>query len=436
MWVLEILLLLALTFLNGLLAMSEMAVVSASRPRLKSLADRGERGAAAAVRLIEDPSRFLSTIQIGITVIGIAAGAFGGATLGQDVGDWLDTVPWIAPYGEVMGFVAVVAAITYVSLIAGELVPKRIALGHAETIAARVARTMERLARIASPAVWLLKLSTDAVVRLLGLPASTRHTHAEEEVKLLLAEGTRSGAFDPEERRMVEGVLRLADRSVRTIMTPRTEIAWVDVAGEVEAQKATLRAGAYSRLLGCRGTIDELAVVVRAKDVMDRLLDGKPFDLLAIGTRPLVVPDGTTVMRLLDLFRTSQEHLAVVVDEYGTVDGLATLTDVMEAIAGDLPGRGEDPAERIVQRADGSWLLDGSVPIDEVEMETGLRGMKQPGESFETLAGFLLWHLRRLPVTGDRFAWQDARFEIVDMDGRRIDKVLVAREPRGDPEGS
>jgi len=437
MWILEILLLLALTGLNGLLAMSEMAVVSSSRPRLLAMAERGRRGAAAAVRLLEDPSRFLSTIQIGITLIGIAAGAFGGATLGADVGRWLDDVPWIAPYGEVVGFVAVVAAITYVSLVVGELVPKRIALGHAEAIAARVAGTMERLARIASPAVWVLRLSTEAIVRVLRLNAPAREEQAEEqEIRLLLAEGTRSGTFDPDERRMVEGVLRLADRSVRTIMTPRTEIVWVDAENDVEAQKATLRGAAYSRIPVCRGSIDELLVVVRAKDLMDRLLDGRSFDLLAIGTQPLVVPEGATAQRLLQLFRSSQEHLAVVVDEYGGVVGLATLTDVMEAIAGDLPERGEDAAERVTRRPDGSWLLDGGLAIDEVEIETGLSGMKGQGESFETLAGFLLWHLRRLPVTGDRLQWQDAAFEIVDMDGKRIDKVLVSRQPRGDPEGS
>jgi putative hemolysin len=417
--------LVALTLVNGGLAMSEMAIVSARRSRLATMADAGDRGAARALALLGEPSRFLSSVQIGITFVGIAAGALGGATLAEDLGERLDRIPWIAPHGATVGFAVVIGAITYASLVIGELVPKRLALVWPERIAARVARPMGRLARLAGPLVWLLEASTEGIVRALGArPAdAATHTHTEDEVRLILAEGARSGVLEPEEHRLIEGVLRLADRSVRTIMTLRPAIQWLDAESEREDQRAALRAATRSRLPVCRGALDELIGVVRAKDVLDRLIDGKPFDLLASTARPLVVPEGTSALELLAHFRASGEHLAVVADEYGTIEGLVTLTDVLQAIAGALPEGRDDAAPRFARRADGSWLIDGMAAIGEVEAETGLRGLA--GEDYETLAGFVLWRLGHLPATGEVVTHRGTRFEVVDLDGRRIDKVLV-----------
>lgn len=424
MYVLDVAILIALTLVNGVLALSEMAVVSARRSRLAAMAEAGDKGAARALALLAEPSRFLSSVQIGITFVGIVAGALGGATLAKALGAWLDRVAWIAPYGETVGFVVVVAAITFASLVIGELVPKRIALAHAERVASAVARPMARLARIAGPLVWLLEASTEGMVRLLGVRAPADAGHSEDEVRLILAEGARSGVIEAEEHRMIEGVLRLADRTVRTVMTLRPAIEWLDAEAPPEVQRDALRAATRSRLPLCRGELDELIGIVRAKDVLDRMTDGRPFDLVATATRPLVVPEVTSALDLLGRFRASGEHMAIVADEYGTIEGLVTLTDVMEAIAGALPEHGEAGAPRLAQRADGSWLIDGMTPIAEVEAETGLRGLA--GDGYETLAGFVLWRLGHLPATGEAFTWQGTRYEVVDLDGRRIDKVLIA----------
>jgi putative hemolysin len=424
-YVWQIVILIVLTLFNGVLAMSEMAVVSARRSRLAAMAEAGDKGAARAIALLAEPSRFLSGVQIGITLVGIVAGALGGATLAESLGERLDRTPWIAPHGATVGFVIVVAAITYASLVIGELVPKRLALAHPERIAALVARPMSRLTGVAGPLVWLLGVSTEGLIRLLRVRGTPDASHSEDEVRLILAEGARSGVFEPQAHRMIDGVLRLADRSVRTIMTLRTDIEWLDAEAERDVQRAALRAATRSLLPLCRGELDELIGMVRARDVLDRMIDGKPFDLIVTATRPLVVPDGTSALKLLDLFRASGEHMAIVADEYGTVQGLVTLTDVMEAIAGALPERGEADAPRFARRADGSWLIDGVAAIAEVEAETGLRGLAGDG-GYETLAGFVLWRLGHLPVTGEAFTWQGWRFEVIDLDGRRIDKVLVA----------
>lgn len=431
MYVWHIVALIALTLMNGGLAMSEMAIVSARRSRLAAMAEAGDRGAAHALALLGEPSRFLSSVQIGITFVGIAAGALGGATLAEELGERLDRVAWIVPHGETVGFALVIGAITYASLVIGELVPKRLALIRPERIAARVARPMSWLARRAGPLVWLLEASTEGIVRAFGArrPAEAAHAHTEDEVRLILAEGVRSGVLEPEEHRLIERVLRLADRSVRTIMTLRPAIEWLDAESERDDQRVALRAATRSRLPLCRGTLDELVGVVRAKDVLDRMIDGKPFDLLASAARPLVVPEGTSALDLLARFRASGEHLAIVADEYGTIEGLVTLTDVLRAIAGTLPEGRDDTAPCFARRADGSWLIDGMAAIAEVESETGLRALA--GDDYETLAGFVLWRLGHLPATGEAIVWRGTRFEVVDMDGRRIDKVLVvpAAEP-------
>lgn len=424
----ESLVVLLLICLNGLLAMSELAIVSSRRVRLEHLAARGNRGARAALALIAHPARFLATVQVGITLIGIVAGAFGGATLAEPLGIWLDTLPGVAPNGETIAVVLVVAVITYLSLVIGELVPKRVALRAPERVAVRVARPMMLLSRLGAPAVWLLGSSTELILRLLGIRGGREETVTEEEVRALITEGTRAGVFVPQEKEMIEGVLRLADRTVRATMTPRASIAWLDLADPAEMQQEEIRESGHSRLLVCRGGIDELVGVASTRDLLHRALAGEPLDVEAVLMKPLIVHEGLPVLRLLDMFRTAPMNLAVVVDEYGSVQGVVSPTDILKTIAGAVPEHGEPQEADAVRRADGSWLVDGMMPVDEFEDRVGLRRLRATGD-FDTIAGFALWQLGRLPQAGDAFDWNGWRFEVVDMDGRRIDKLAVVPPP-------
>ncbi len=423
----EILFVLILTGINGLLAMSEMAIVSSRKARLEHMASHGSVGAAVALRLVQDPSRLLSTVQIGITLIGILAGAFSGATLADKLGDWLDTFPLFSPYGDTISIGIVVICITYLSLIVGELVPKRAALANPERIAMIIARPMDRLSRIAGPAVSLLGASTEAVLRLLGWSGERDTQVTEEEVKSLIAEGAETGLFEPQEHQMIEGVLRLADRPARAIMTPRNEVVWVDINADREALLQAIQANRYSRLLVCEGSVDHAIGVVHTKDLLPPAIRGEDLPVKTLMVRPVFIPERTPILKLLDDFRRNGVHMAVVVDEYGTTQGVVTATDVLETIAGDLPELGEESEPMIIQRDDGSWLCDGLLPIDEFEDRIGLRGLHDEG-SFHTLGGFMIHKLGRLPHAGEHFTYRAARFEVVDMDGRRIDKVLVQIE--------
>jgi putative hemolysin len=427
---LEIFFVVLLIVLNGLLAMSELALVSARRSRLDQLAGQGHRGARTALRLLDDPSGFLSTVQIGITLVGILAGAIGGATLADRLGDWLDSFPAIAPNGDRIAIGIVVVLIAYLSLIVGELVPKRIALTNPERVASFVARPMRLLSRLAAPGVWVLRASTEAALRLLGLSGSRSETVTEDEVKSLIAEGTRAGVFVPQERRMIEGVLRLADRPVRVVMTPRAEVVWIDAAADRQTLREVVESSPFSRLLVCENAIDNAVGILNTKDVLPPALRGEPISVRALTAPVLVVPDRTSVLQLLDRFRREGIHMAVVVDEYGTTEGVATLTDVLESIAGDLPERGELTEPPVVQREDGSWLVAASMPFDEFADRFALRGGTDGG--FHTVAGFVLHRLGHLPDAGESFHYGDLRIEVVDMDGRRVDRVLVQRLP--DPE--
>jgi putative hemolysin len=425
----ELLIVVLLIVTNGFLAMAELAVVSSRKSRLEHLANRGTHGARAALRLLDDPSRFLPTVQIGITMVGIVAGAFSGATVGQRFGGWLNTFAWIAPYGYSVGIGITVVGITYLSLIIGELVPKRIALAQPERVASLVARPMRALSWVSAPAVWVLHVSTERVLRLMGLTGTRDTTVTEDEVKSLIAEGTQAGVFDPQEQDMIEGVLRLADRSVRLIMTPRTQIIWVDSRSDRSTVVDTVRSHRYSRLLVCDGTVDRPVGFIHTKNLLPEALSGKEFTPSELVTPLLFVPDRTTVLALLNRFKKEKAHLAVVVDEYGTTEGLVTLTDVIEAIAGDLPESGEADGPQMARRDDGSWLADGTVLTDDVEEVTGI----YMGEEVEMLASFVLAHLGHIPKPGATFIYGNARFEVVDMDGNRIDKVLIDTGPEGEP---
>lgn len=420
----EIAIIVLLTLLNGAFAMSELAVVSSRRARLQVMADGGNAGARTALRMIDEPSRFLSTVQIGITLVGVGAGAFGGATLGARFGAWLDTIPVFGGYGEVVGYGTVIIAITYLSIVLGELIPKRIALKNPERIASIVARPMRLLSKVAAPFVWLLGASTDTLLRLLGLHGKRESTITEEEVRSMITEGTQAGVFVPQEKRMIDGVLRLADRTVRAIMTPRPEVIWLDTNESVDALLDKIRSAGHSRYPVCRGDLEDIMGIVHARDLLDDAARGKPFHLERRAVKPLVVHDGTSVLKLLDLMKSSGQHFAVVVDEYGIVEGVITITDILETIAGDLPEAGEVPEVGAVRREDGSWLVEGWMPVDEFEETIGLSGVRGAGK-FHTVAGFVLNTLGHVPTVGEAFEHGGFRFEVVDMDGRRIDKILV-----------
>jgi putative hemolysin len=426
-WELSVVLFLIL--LNGFFAMSEMALVSARRARLQNLAAGGSRGAKVALRLSEDPTGFLSTVQFAITLIGILAGAYSGATLAEPLATLLAGIPWLGRSTYTVALGIVVILVTYLSLIVGELVPKRIALADPERFAAFIAPPMAGLARFAAPFVWLMRVSTDAVLRLLRVRPTPDATVTEDEVKTMIAEGTEAGVFHVAEREMIERVLQLADRSVRTIMTPRYDVVWLDLADPPEDMRRKMRESGHSRFPISHETIDEFEGVVHAKDLLARLMDGQPLDIMACLRQPLVIHEGTPVLRLLEMFRQSSVHMAIVVDEYGGFEGVVTPTDILGAIAGDLPDDEDIQEPDAVRRQDGSWLLAGMMPVEEVERLLGRKGMVS-NEDFHTLAGFILWRLGRMPSIGETLEWEGLRFEIIDMDGRRIDRVLVSEAQR------
>ncbi|HYN37731.1 MAG TPA: hemolysin family protein, partial [Rhodospirillales bacterium] len=402
----------------------EMALVSSRPARLRQLAEEGSAGARAALNLAEDPGRFLPAVQIGITLIGVLAGAFSGATLAGKLAAWMSGLPALAPFADSLAIALVVLGITFLSLIVGELVPKRVALNDAERVASAVARPMILVTRLSSPLVWLLRISSEAVLRILGLPAHRQSTVTEEEVKAMVAEGADAGVFQASERDMIDGVLRLADRPVGAIMTPRIDVVWLDAAGSAEQIRERITNSGHSRFPVGRGDVDAIDGVVHAKDLLDRLMAGQSLDLAACVCEPLFVHEGTPVLKMLELFRGSRVHMALIVDEYGSFEGIVTPTDILAAIAGAFP---EDEAEAepaAVRRDDGSWLIDGRTDITQVERILERRGLDTDGD-YHTLAGFVLWQLGHVPGIGEHFDWRDLRFEVIDMDGRRIDRVLV-----------
>ncbi|CAN1527401.1 TlyC Hemolysins and related proteins containing CBS domains [Rhabdaerophilaceae bacterium] len=423
----ELLIVFGLTVLNGFFAMSEMAIVSARRSRLEVMAEAGDRGARKALELGQEPSRFLSAVQIGITMVGIGAGAFGTATLGQKLADYLDDYPVLTGYAEPIAYTIVVLAITFLSIVLGELVPKRMALTHPEAIAARVARPIGAIAAIARPAVIALTTSTALILRLLRVSDQRDHSVTEEEVETMLAEGTQSGVIDPAEQAMMQEVIGLAERPVTQIMTRRTSVYWIDVADDPKVVRAELRQCPYSRVVVAKGgSIDEPLGFVHKKDLLDILLDGKPLDIEQNVREPLFVPEVSSVLDVLELFREKRNHFAFVLDELGTFEGVVTLTDVLEAITGDIPEEHEIQQRMIVAREDGTFLVDGRTEIDELESELGIAA---PSDArFHTVAGLALEEFGRIPTEADVIEIGAWRVEIVDMDGRRIDKLLFSRK--------
>jgi putative hemolysin len=423
----EILLIFFLLMINGIFAMSEIAVISARKTRLQQLADEGSTNASAALELAGAPDRFLSTVQIGITLIGILAGAFGGATLAEEIEPWFGTIPALAQYSEAISVAVVVLFTTYLSLVIGELVPKRLALLQPERIASTMAPAMRSLSRLASPAVRLLSASTNGVLRLLGVRASIEQPVTEEEIKSLVAQGAQAGMIEEAERDIVESVFRLGDRRVDQLMTPRTAVVWLDVNDPTESTEQEIIISNHSRFPVCDGELDDVLGVVLGKDLLVRKLQGEPLDLRPLLQRPLMVPESLPALRLLERFKQTGMHLALIIDEYGGVEGLVTINDILEAIVGDVPDLYEPEEPMAVQREDGSWLFDGLIPINDFEEIVDVDTFADEGD-FLTLGGFILAHVGRIPTAGEHFVWNQLRIEVMDMDGHRVDKVLVVQE--------
>jgi putative hemolysin len=423
----ELTVLMGLILLNGFFAMAELSVVAARRERMQGLIEDGSAGAVVAMQLSKDPTQFLSTVQIGITLIGILAGALGGASLAGQLAPRLENLPLIGPYSQSISLAVVVGAITYLSVVIGELVPKRLALRSPERIAAAVSRPMALLSRISRPVVRLLTLTTEAILRLVGIRTSDMETPvSEEEIKILLEQGAEAGVFEEAELDMVESIFRFGDRQLRSIMTPRTEIVWLDINSDEAEIREVVRQSPHSRLPVCDGSIDKVIGVVAAKDFLAHCWTNEPVRLQEVAQAPLFLPETMSALRALERFKQTGIQLAFLVDEFGGIEGVVTLFDMMEGIVGDIPTLEEITDPPVVTREDGSLLVEGYLAVDDLKELLGLVELPDE-EDYSTLGGFVVEILGHLPRVSDHFEWQGWRFEVVDMDRNRVDKVLIER---------
>ncbi|KAM3097778.1 hemolysin family protein [Phormidesmis sp. 146-12] len=424
----ELLVILLLTIANGLFVMSEMAIVSARKVRLQQSANQGDRKARVALDLANDPNNFLAIGQVGITLIAIVSGAFGEAALSRRFEPFFASIPLFQPYAQVLAFLISVICITYLTLIIGELVPKRLALTHPERISVMVATPMSLLAKIAAPIVLLLGTSTDIVMRILGVRPSEEPQVTEEEIRVMIEQGTEAGMFEQAEEDIMKRVFRLGDRRISALMTPRLDIIWLDLEDSAEENRRAMMESSHSRFPVCHGGLDNLLGVVQVYDLLVKSWSGQELDLTSSLQTPVFVPESTRALKVLELFKQSGTQIAFVVDEYGVIQGLVTFTDVLQAIVGDIPSIEELEEPQAVQREDGSWLLDGMLPIYQFKEILNLEDEELPGEqrgTYQTLGGFVVMHLGRIPAPADHFEWSTMRFEVMDMDGNRVDKVLV-----------
>ena len=420
-------LVLVLVAFNGVFAMAEIAILSARRVRLAQLAERPVRGAARALALSRDPTRFLSTIQAGMTSIGILSGAVGEATLAVHIRGMVERLPLLLPYAEPVSLAVMVIGLTYLSIIVGELVPKRLALSNPERIAARLAPFIHALSRVAAPLVHVLGVSTEVVLRLFGVSRSRPSAVSLEELEGLIDQGLADGVFDRSEQALVTNVFSLDQRRVREIATPRHDIVFLDVRAPIRTNYDTLMARPHAALPLCDGGLDHVLGVIRSTRILGRILHDDPADLRALAEPPLLVPGSLTLMALLEQFRLTHLPVALVVDEYGGIDGLVSLSDLVPAIVGDLP---TDPGEAplVVPRGDGSWLIDGAAGLALVDRTLDAPVSNAAGRArCDTLGGLAMHTLGRVPSAGDAFTIGGYRFEVVDMDGHRVDQVLVSR---------
>jgi putative hemolysin len=424
---LELFIIVLLVIINGLFAMSEIAVVSARRIRLQQRAEKGDRGARIALELKNTPNRFLSTIQIGITSIGILAGAFGGATIAEELAAVLGRLGWLGSYIEAISVSVVVLGITYLSLVVGELAPKRLALNNAERIASTVAPLMRILSRVTSPAVRLLSFSTELILRVLGNRPSSEMPITEEDIKLLIKQGTRVGVFVPTEQEMVSHVFRLADRTVSALMIPRPEVIWLDLNDSLEVIRHKIMASSHSQFPVAKDDLDHVLGIVYAKDLLAQILGDQPLALKEVLQPVPFVPESMLALDVLERFKETRSQVVLIIDEYGGFQGLMTVHDILEAIVGDIPLPDEVVEPEVIEREDASWLMDGRLLVDELKEVVQLDRLPFEGEGYyQTLGGLVMTCMARIPSAGDYFEWGGLRFEVVDMDGLRVDKVLVA----------
>jgi putative hemolysin len=430
---LDLLIVLVLIGCNAFFALSEMSVVTSRKGRLRQMA-AGHRGARKALELAEHPERFLSTVQVGITMIGILTGMFGGDAIGASIGGWLArNLPALGSYAGTVGLVVAVGLITFLTIVLGELLPKRLALLAPERLASIIALPMHGLSRLATPAVWLLTMSVRGLLRLLRLHRTEAAQVTEEEIRLLVSESHEQGVIDADERNMMNRVLRLGDRTAASLMTPRTRIAWLDVAEGFDENLAVMRATPFSRYPVYRGNDADVVGILEVKSLIDRLEEPE-FDLFKYLREPLFVSESTPALKVLEILREGQYSLALVVDEYGDVAGLVTVNDVLEAVIGRTQtGEGADAVSQITTRDDGSLLVDGGASVETVRELIGLGAL--PGEEehdYHTAAGMVIAHFGRIPNVGEHFEWSGWRIEVVDLDGPRIDKLLLQRVDAGD----
>ncbi|GAB4580549.1 MAG: hemolysin family protein [Anaerolineales bacterium] len=426
---LEILVIFLLLILNGVFAMSEMALVASRKTRLQQQAEDGVPGARAAFKLANNPTDFLSMVQVGITLVGILAGAFGGATIAEKLEAFFLTIPVLNEYAEAVSVFVVVVTITYFSLVIGELVPKRIALNNPEQIAVSIAAPLRIMTPVFAPFVRLLSFSTNLALRVLGIRPSTDPPITEDEIKVLIAQGTESGIFEESEQDMIEGVMRLSERKVGELMTPRSQVNWLSLSDTPEIIWQKVLESDYSRLPLVETNLDDVIGIVYTKDVLLKSIRGEVPDLRALAHSPLFVVENLPALKVLELFKKRKAFLAFVVNEYGGIEGIVTHNDILEDIVGYVPQFGVIEEEEIVRRDDGSYLVDGLCLIDKakevLEIEDDL-----PGEEtgyYHTVGGFVFSHLGKVPATGEKFVWGGYTFEVMDMDGRRVDKVLIQK---------
>jgi putative hemolysin len=429
----EILIIAILIIFNGILAMTEIAVLSSRKAKVQKILEDGNKSAKIALELIDNPNQFLSTIQIGITLIGILTGALGGATLSAPLSQALQQY---IPYSDIISVLIVVIITTYFSLVIGELVPKRVGLDNPEQIAVKLAKTMRLISRVCGPIVLILSKSTEFLLRILGIDNAKENVVTEEEIELLIEEGRESGVIEKEEEDIIKRVFRLDGQKIDMIMTPRSEIVWVDLEDDIEEIKSQIIESKRSICPVATGELDDFIGVVQAKDILSSIFKGEKVDFEKIVKEPLIVPNNLPSLELLKQFKGNNEyvHMSLIVDEFGSLEGLITLNDLLEGIVGDIPGIDETDDPIATERADGSWLIDGRFPIDRfketfnIEIEFPL----EKEDNFSTLAGFILSYINKIPEVGEMFEWNKFTFEIVDMDGHQIDKILVYKIEESD----
>lgn len=433
----DIVLILLLILLNGVFAMSEIAVVSARKARLQNLAEGGSPGAQAALSLHQEPTSFLSTIQVGITTVGILSGAVGERSLADPFGDWLAQMPLLAPYAKAISLTVVVVALTYFSVVVGELVPKRVALLAPEAIASLVARPMMWLSGLGKPLVWLFSVSSDVLLRLMGARRKQEPPVTDEEIKVLMEQGAEAGVFHESEQEIVSNVLRLDEQRIRAIMTPRKDIYAIDLDDDDAAVRQGVAESPYHRVVVCRDGVDNVVGVLQTGDLLQRAIAGQSLgaaDVEAALKPPLYVPETVTTTQLLENFRQSRMQFALIVDEYGELQGLVTLTDVLTSIVGeiDIPSALEE--QDMVQREDGSWLVDGGVSVERLKSVLDIDDdlPDEDENEYNTVGGFVMHSLGRIPAPADHFECVGLRFEVMDMDRTRVDKVMVSRQPEAE----